>query len=410
MFIPNSRPWRFLFSALVLSSFGDQFTRIALYAWVSELGGGVSGLTALAAVESFASVAGSATGGILGDRGAGIRSLVVLDVARSGLLVSLIMTEQLVAVIIVAGLLAASSGAYSPIEGALEPDLLDGERDLASANSARGAAFNVVGSLGPAAAGIAIGAFGTRSAFSIDAITFLVAIILLTRVGKNWTSKRQRDPRTRVETSTRLIERAQSSLANYRTALGIALGVKEVRLCLSALAVLTLILGFQGPAIFTITNDRFDNGPTIFGLYMALIGIGAVVGSILVGRMTNAIAIGARLVYFTMLIDAIALAWFVASEVLMFNLIAMFFLGGISGVATVVIRHTIQSRSPESVRARALSLMRIVDGPLMFMSLAVFASLLVVTSVKEIVYGSAVLEFVAGLVGLLILYKPRTAT
>lgn len=397
--IPQSPKWRLLLGALVVSSFGDQFTRIALYARVSELEGGVSGLALLAAVEAFGAVIGSTIGGPVADRGSGPGSLALLNGGRALSLLVLAASSSLGVAIAIAGVLAFASGMYAPIEGALEPGLLDDNvSELARANALRGVLYNLMTSVGPAAAGFTIGAFGSSTAFTIDAITFFAALVFIMRLRLGWTDVRHLDSTGST---------GSLSWREQRAGFALAASVAQVRHCLIALAIITLILGFHGPAIFDLVDQRFDNGPLVFGVDMAVMGAGSVVGSVLIVR-GGLVARGAWVVYAAMVVDGAALGAFVLFPSLIANLVTMFVMGGISAVAIVIIRHTVQSGAPEAVRGRGLALMRIVDRPLIFVSLGLFAVLLNFFAVSTILFASGCIELAAGLIGLAVFDSRKT--
>ncbi len=390
--IPRNRAWRFLFSALVVSSIGDQFTRIALFARVSAEHGGAMALTVVAIAQAVGSLISAPIGGVLADRGHGRRLLMSLDATRAAGLVGVAFSSGIAPVVVIAAVLAACSGAYTSIEGALEARLIPDESDLALANSARGAAFKLVAAVGPALAGMTIAAVGSRSAFLVDAVTFVAAIGLVLGIGR------------RLEVPTHRLPSAgkQGGFGEYRAGLRTIIKVSELRMVLIAFGVIVLIVGFQGPALFALVDSRFDEGARMFGLCMATLSAGSFIGAIVLGKRPTLIQRGATIVYGAMIVDSIALVGFVWSDWPAINLVAMFVMGGISAVAVVVIRFTVQARAPRDATGRALSLLDLVSRPMEFVSLGLFSLFLVVVSNRMILFGSAVVELVVGVTGVAI--------
>src|SRR6266540_4109249 len=133
---PISRSWHRLYIAFLISSFGDQFTRVALFAKVYELGGEVSGLTAVVLAQSIPSLIVSPLVGALSDRGRKRDYLLISDLARCILLALIAWCYTLSGLIVLAALVSTFSAMFRPVEASFEADLLTVE-DITKANVIR---------------------------------------------------------------------------------------------------------------------------------------------------------------------------------------------------------------------------------------------------------------------------------
>lgn len=147
-----------------------------------------------------------------------------------------------------------------------------GKDDLASAIALNSAMFNGARMIGPAVAGLLVDRFGAAPAFGLNGLSFVAVILALAAM------RTEGLPREREGTTVR-----QDIAAGVRYAVGTPL----VALILSLLLVVSLFVINHNVLVPLLARNVLHEGAHGFGLLMAALGIGAVVGALalaLLGR------------------------------------------------------------------------------------------------------------------------------
>ncbi|MGH2491521.1 MAG: MFS transporter [Candidatus Limnocylindria bacterium] len=180
----RSANFAFFWLAQVISRFGDPMTLIALV-FVTYRATGSALLTALAvAIATLPNALFSLFGGAIADALGPRRAMLWCDIARVPLIAVipvLLAMNMPLAVVFFAVFLAGISGAvFGPARGALVPALLTRDR-LAAGNSLVFASDRAVEIGGALAGGVLVATIG-ENAFYVDALTFGLSALLLSRV------------------------------------------------------------------------------------------------------------------------------------------------------------------------------------------------------------------------------------
>jgi len=140
-----------------------------------------------------------------------------------------------------------------------------GRDDLASAIALNSAMFNGARMIGPAVAGLLVDRFGVAPAFGLNGLSFVAVILALAAM------RTEGLPREREGTTVR-----QDIAAGVRYAVGTPL----VALILSLLLVVSLFVINHNVLVPLLARNVLHEGAHGFGLLMAALGIGAVVGAL----------------------------------------------------------------------------------------------------------------------------------
>jgi MFS family permease len=263
-----SDDFRRLWAGQAVSFIGSMMTTAALPFQVYHLTGssldvGLLGLAQLAPLILFALI-----GGAFADRLDKRRLLLVLSVialgSSGGLAVNAALSHpQLWAVFVLGVMSSAVLGATSPVVRSLLPLLL--AEDLRPAAFTLHSTYGSFGMMvGPAVAGVLIGAFGLRAAYATDVGTFLVALAAFARMGPS-----PPVPGSRPASAGSLFE-----------------GVRFLRgsLVMSVFGIDLLAMIFGMPrALFPALTQRLGGGPSLYGLLLSSVACGAFVASLLSG-------------------------------------------------------------------------------------------------------------------------------
>jgi MFS family permease len=177
------RPFRLLFGATTVSTFGDAIGHIALaFAVLALPDAGPSELGLVLAARSLVNALVVVAGGVVSDRLPRNVVLVgasLLQGTAQALTAGLILTgtASVWSLVLLAAVYGAGWGLVVPAEVGLVPQTVSASR-LQQANALQGLSRSTLGIIGPALGGIFIVAGSPGTALAIDAATFFVAAAL----------------------------------------------------------------------------------------------------------------------------------------------------------------------------------------------------------------------------------------
>lgn len=176
---PVRMPFRVLWWSRAISFAGDGIGRTALVLYAATHGVTAVSLVLLAvALPRFLGPVAGALADRLDQRGL----MAVCETGQAAVfgLLALLMPPLpvLVAFVLVSGCFAT---AFVPAGRSAVPALVP-DRDLGRANALLGTAFNIQLAVGPTVGGLAVELGGARIAFAVNALTFLVSALVLTRL------------------------------------------------------------------------------------------------------------------------------------------------------------------------------------------------------------------------------------
>jgi MFS family permease len=262
----ESPGFRWLWLANMVSKLGDWLGIIALNLYVFDLTGSATALAGLLAVESIPALLVSPVAGVVVDRFSRRRIMLIANLGGALMFALLPLADALWQIYVLALLWRLTLSFMEPAERALLPDLVGKEKVL-PANSALSAVNYLALIIGPAIAGFLVAASSAAVAFWVDAVSFVIAVIFITRITGEI-------PRTQTEHSV-----TPGWLDDLKLGLRYAFSNQAVRVLL----VTTFVAAFSGAALVTIEvvyiKDVLDGGDVGYGLLYSIAGIGAIIGS-----------------------------------------------------------------------------------------------------------------------------------
>ena len=358
------RNYRLYFGGQLVSLVGTWMMSVAQSWLVLELTGNAFILGLVAAVQFTPVLILGLFGGILADVLPKRRTLVVTQGFAA--ILSLTMTVLVVTgvvqvwhVFVVALLLGIRNSVDMPTRQAFAVEMV-GREDIGNAVALNSAIFNSARVVGPALAGLAIGAFGVALAFFIDAVSYLAVIAALLAMDESQLSARPSIARP---------ESVSQVTAHLREGLGY---VRSTPVVLLAIAVIGIVSTFGmnfSVVIPPLTQLVLHSDATGYGFLMAATGIGSLLAalSIAFSGRTGPLIIGIGAL--TLGVAEIILG---VSRTYALSIVLMFFagVGAISMAATC--NTVIQLAVPDQLRGRVMSVYTTVfagstpiGGPLM---------------------------------------------
>jgi len=252
------------------SVIGDRLVVVALALFVTNHTGSATDVGLVLGAHAAPLVLFMLVGGVWADRLPRHRVVVVTDLVRGGLhalLAVLILTGEIRIwqVVVIEAAFGTAEAFFRPARTALIPQLVP-EELIQDANALSGASDQVAQLLGPALATALIAGVGAGWAFALDAATFMLSALLLSRVR----------PRMRAQRSVR-----RRFSAELREGFGEVRSRSWVWVTIAVFA-MALLAGLAPWYVLGPTVARVHYGSTaIFGVITIAFGVGAVAGALM---------------------------------------------------------------------------------------------------------------------------------
>jgi MFS family permease len=271
------RDFRLLFSGQVVSNLGDWLDFLALavlivYVWEK----GPGSLAALAIVIAVPWIVVAPFSGVLADRWPKRRVMVGADLARAAVVFAFIFAPNLPVLLALVGLKTVFSTLFAPAQQA-SIRMIVPENLLYAANSLSQLVEQSTKVIGPALGGLLVSFSSPRTAFAIDAATFLVSAAILSRLGPIGVAGPEADADDEGEPAERGFWKELRAGLTY-IASRRALVISTV----SFAAAIFLLLAFD--SLSPLAFRELGVSRAMFGIAIGAIGLGGVLGAVAVGR------------------------------------------------------------------------------------------------------------------------------
>jgi MFS family permease len=338
------RNYRLYFTGQVISLSGTWMQNIALGWLVYHLTHSAFQVGVLAFLRFIPFTLLSLPAGVLADRFDNRRVLMLTQATSmvfAGLLAALVYAGRspVWAVFVLAALGGIATVFDAPNRHALTMQLV-GRKELPNAVALNASLFNLARVVGPALAGVLIGAFGAGLCFAINAASFLavLAALGLMRPSELYAPERGESPRL---------------LRGMRQGLGYVRRTPAIRLILLMTMVVSTV-GFNFNVLIPVLAGKTLHGSGfVFGALGAAFGLGALGGALLSASMARAsrrmlLLGGAGFSIGLLVLAPLATVWAAA---LLLCVTGFFFVAWTSNSQSVL-----QLTSPDHLRGRVLSI------------------------------------------------------
>ena len=181
----NIRDFRLVWFAQAISDFGDSLTSLALLILINQITGSAAAIATMLIVLTIPQITFGLVAGVYVDRLDRKRIMIFSDLLRGLLVLGFIVvgSRDNFWLLYVIGFVQASIGTlFTPARSALMPNIVPAS-GLLAANSISQTSRIISNLLGTAAAGVLIGISGIYwPAFTVDALTFFVSVLLVSRI------------------------------------------------------------------------------------------------------------------------------------------------------------------------------------------------------------------------------------
>jgi len=346
-----NRDFRYLFSARLVSLFGDWFNTLAVLALLRSLGhADASDFGWIVILKTLPTLFASPIAGVLADRLPRKSILIAADVIRAGLVFA--MLGQLIwpsvsVLYMLVALQCVVSAFFEPARTAMLPDIVRPE-ELTAANAIGAAAWSTMLALGAALGGLVTASMGWEVALGLDVATYLFSAVLLLRVR---VPRRARPPRPSGWRQWTGVDALVEGFAYLRTHPRVA-SLALVKTGWQVAGSVTLVLTVLGERIFPVAGEAMLGVAVLYTARGVGTGVGPFVARWLAGedrgQMERLIlyGFGCGAVFYACLPVA-PTVWVAALFVLLAHL----------GGATVWVFSTVRLQQvvPEAVRGRVFA-------------------------------------------------------
>jgi MFS family permease len=261
---------------------GDWFNLIASTALIAELTDSGLAVGGLFVVRMLAPFLVSPLAGVAADRYNRKHLLILTDIGRAITVLGFLMVRDAQHVWLLYTLTAIQlgmSGFFFPARNAILPDIVS-RRELGAANALSSATWSVMLAFGAALGGVVAGGWGIYPAFVIDALTFVISAVVLSRI--NYA------PAPVVATSDGVLS---ATVRQYAEGLGYLRRHSDVLVIALHKAATALVASGPLQVIQVVLAEQEfvigEGGGIGLGLMYAVTGVGTGVGPILARRFTG---------------------------------------------------------------------------------------------------------------------------
>ncbi len=268
------RSFRLIFGGQLVSDLGDWLDFLALialivYRW--NLGPSAIAALSAAVAQPFAVIA--PLSGVWADRLPRKPLMVVADLSRALIVFGLAFAPNLYTALALVFARGVFSTLFGPARQATIASLVP-QDDLLAANSLSQLSFQLSKILGPVLGGLLVAAVGPRSAFMIDAVTYLVSaacVVQLPNIA----------PAAQTKEDTE--EQAPSFWREFREGLSCLIHRRSLCMAVASNSAAWLIL-FTFDSLGVLALRELGIGEALFGLTVGSIGLGTAAGATAIGQ------------------------------------------------------------------------------------------------------------------------------
>ncbi|MFZ1755803.1 MAG: MFS transporter [Caldilineaceae bacterium] len=277
-----SPDFRNLWFGQIISLLGDWFNLIGSAALIATLTGSGLAISGLFVVRMLAPFLISPVAGVVTDRYDRRTILIAADLLRAVIVLGFLFvrsTEMIWLLYTLTALQLAVSGFFEPAKNAILPDVV-APQNLGAANALISATWSMMLAFGAALGGLVAGTWGVYSAFSLDALTFLISASFIWRVGY------------RIQPTQRSQGKSVADgVREYADGLRYLLRERDILMIASQKGLIALAVagGFNVVQV-AIAEQVFvigEGGSLSLGIFLTVFGIGTGLGPILARRWSG---------------------------------------------------------------------------------------------------------------------------
>jgi DHA3 family macrolide efflux protein-like MFS transporter len=278
----------------------------------------------------------------------------------------------------------------SPAQNSFEPNLVAKE-DIALMNSFESSSSSLIQIIGSAFGAAIVGFVGIKYSFILDGISFFMSAIIISTIFAT---------ETHIEVSPKKL----GSNNNHKNpikgelleGLSIVFKSKSIKLMTLIDLYLTFAMAMQGTLIyvFLIQNLKMPSSEAnkAWGILLSSLGVGAIIGSLVLGVLVKKYKNKFRLFLNVLLFDAIAFTIFIINTYFPLSIIIFAFLGCIGTASVIILNTVIQDTVADNNRGKVFSTLGMLRSPISIISIFVGTTAAAIITAKNVLLIAAGLE------------------
>lgn len=393
--IVRSPTYRPLWLAQLLSSAGDTLHYIALVVLVLQLTGQGLAVAGMVAAEIVPVLLLGPVAGVIVDRFDRKTVLIGSDLARAGLVLTLVWPQGVWHAYAVAAGLAAAGVFFNPAVQAVIPALTSEDERLA-ANSVSWSTGRLVQILMAAVAGGLVATIGTGPAFVANAASFVASALFVATL---------QIPRHTGQLGAGTKRGLGGYLADAREGLAYARDDRFLGRLLVVQSLASFAVGGTGGLLVVLSERHLQLPPAGFAWLIGAIGVGALLGPLI----PNTFATDYRhpgWLFVPYVIRGVGDVLIALVTPLPAALAILVVYGLCTSTGMVTFNSTVQGAVPDRVRGRAFTLLDVTWSAMRLLSLAVGGIAADALGVQPVFWIGGAMLGLAGLLGL-VLFRPE---
>ena len=384
--------WRSLLLAVLLLAVVRRSLELGTLANVDALGGTILTLTLLALINAtFGFGLGLAAGSYLTRAKRRAPVLTWACALYGAILCVAALSSSLPVFLLLIGCATGIGVFINAGETMIETGYLDSETEIVTANALRGATLQSLQLIAPLIAGTLLALVAPRMLIVIAAITSIIPLLVFARLPLEVRTDEQTE--TSATTLPALLRAIRGHVARDR----------DLQIFFSVQAIVMIVLGMQGPLIFTYIIEEWGFGVPQFAFLMAALGAGALLSAGLF--IWTSMRPSLTLIMALLTLDGVALLAFVLTDIPALIFGSMAAMGLIGGVYMIVMRSFLQSRSEADGRDTLIAAFYGIQEPFLMMGLVFLLLILPFLTASQILFGASLVEI--GLSAALLLAAPK---
>jgi len=380
--------FRWFWLGFTFSAVGDAMTRIALIWFVYQSTGSPQAVGGLLLCYTGPVVFGGLFAGALLDR-FDRRMVMLIDNVFRGVVVTLIPLLYFFGHLALwhIYLVAGVYGCFMMISLAGGPSLIPvlvPPSQLSTANALETLSYTLSGVVGPPIAGLLIARFGAPSVIVIDALSYAIFALALTRV------------HVKIEHNIRA--QVVGTTYRFRDAISLLLQNKVLLSTTLMFMLFNVGEGFLSVWLPLFAVQMLRGGPGLYGILLGTLAGGEVIGSILAGSFVFPLSLG-LLICLAQVLSGMSLGFLLLGPSIWWTMAGLALLGLFSAPLTIWAQTLRMQIIPEQLRGRVFALLRTLmqsTGPLASGGAGI---LLLVFGIPTMIGLSAVLVGLPGVFG-----------
>lgn len=276
----KERDFALLWAGQTLSAVGNFMLPVALATLVLSRGGGATRLGLVLGIHAAAIAVGTLVAAGVGDRWLRTRVMIAADLLRAVGVGALAFAPAALsdpALLVLVGLIGIGEGLFLPAFSAAVPRVLRSEL-LQPGNGLNALSLQAATVLGPAVAGVAVASLGVAAVLWIDAATFLFSIGTLVAVREAAVAPREpRVPGARAAVG--------QVATDFKEGLQAVWSRPWIAATVGVATVVMVLVTAPSLVILPIEAAARLGGADAYGMVLAAMGVGAVLGSVFGGRI-----------------------------------------------------------------------------------------------------------------------------